>query len=128
MTDQPKIIFLSDAGVEDEEDHQRFERMKADFQYFTEKSESPFAPMGFLHSLLDKAMARAYKEAYDSVGKAKDPNPYICAATHIKECQKLSKEITELIAAAMGDMQRGDLNFNMHPVVKMLHELGMSND
>jgi len=125
---KPNIVVISDAGIEDIEEAKRFQRMKEDFDFFVKKSSNPFGPAGFLHQMMDLALERAYVEAYDSIGKAKDPNPYICAATHVKKCQEISKEMTDELAAAMGDMQRGDLNTDMSPALQLLKKLGISRD
>jgi len=101
-----KIVHLP-TDEQDKKEEARFKRMMKDFEYFSKQSNSPFGPCGFLHKQLDEALNRAYAVAYEEIGKAKDPNPFICAAMHMKKCLELSKEMTGEISSAMGDMQRG---------------------
>jgi hypothetical protein len=110
---------------EDLDQSQKFQRMLHDFEEFAGKSSDPFAPCGFLHKLLDTALERAYAEAYNAIGKAQDPQPFICAATHLKRCKEISKEMTEQISAAMGDMHRGgsrdhDMMSSVQNLIRMI--------
>jgi hypothetical protein len=111
---EPRIVVVPLEGFNEqdekaaEEEQARFRRMLEDFEYFATKSSCPFAPCGFVHQLLEKILDRIYAAAYAEIGKAQDPNPFICAATHIKKAKELSKEMTEQISCAMGDMHRGD--------------------
>lgn len=92
---------------EDRQNLEKFRRMRDDFEHFTNQAEDPFGPCGFVHQLLEKALERAYHKAYNCIGQAKDPGPFICAAQHLKRCKELSREMTEEISKAMGDMHRG---------------------
>lgn len=113
MSDDGPRIFVIPLGdvegdTEDElQENLKFQRMLHDFEHFAKKSSDPFAPCGFLHKLLDAALDRAYSEAYNAIGDAQDPHPFICAATHIKKCKELSREMVDQLSAAMGDMHRG---------------------
>lgn len=105
---QIHIIELNGNDDDDAPEMERFRNMVEEFNYFLEKSQDPFGPCGFLHQLLEKALDRAYGKAYACIGQAQDPNPFICAATHLKRCKELSAEMTDQISAAMGDMHRGN--------------------
>jgi len=111
---RPRIVIVpveeynQQMNEEEKEEAVRFKRMIDDFEHFATKSADPFAPCGFIHQLLEKILDRIYEAAYREIGAAQDPNPFICAATHIKKAKELSKEMTEQISAAMGDMHRGD--------------------
>jgi len=101
------IIHVVQLDNSDDPDVERFRKMVEEFEHFCDKAQDPFGPCGFLHKLLEKAINRAYAKAYACIGKAQDPNPFICAATHLKRCMELSAEMTDQISAAMGDMHRG---------------------
>ena len=121
----PKVIMVP-IDNSDDPDAERFRKMVEEFEYFAIKSRDPFAPCGFIHQLFEKVLDRIYKAAYCEIGKAQDPQPYICAASHLKRCKELSKEITEQIAAAMGDMHRGgseesDMMQAMNQLVRLLN-------
>lgn len=120
---EPRVVVIPIDNSENP-DVERFRKMVEEFEYFATKSQDPFGPCGFLHHLLNKVLDRIYAATYVKIGKAQDPQPYICAATHIKRCKELSKEIAEQLSAAMGDIHRGGSEEpDMRQVVNKLMEM-----
>lgn len=113
----------SEEKNEDKEERERFNRMLEDFEHFVSNTSDYFGAAGFLHKMFDKVLERAYQDAYECIAKAKDPDPYICAATHLKECKDISDDIRENVSAAIGDMKRGDLNKDMSGDLQLLKQI-----
>lgn len=126
MTDSPRFKIIPITSIKDiqtvleetytkediqeaSEDQIRFDRMIADFEHFSNKAVDPFAPCGFLNKLIENTLNRAYDITYTKIGKAKEPEPFVCASLHLKKCMELHQEIIDQLSAAMGDIHRGNV-------------------